>query len=96
MDTKENSWFLHLAPLNKYSVTGTSGTYQAASADIGKLHVLVSLGAITVERGNGSSVTATSKNQWPGSVPLYFRPVKNQDAIGWAGSSTTVTVGILE
>lgn len=96
MGTLEHSWFQAAAPRNVYSATATSGTYQAAVGDLTKLHVLVSAGPITVERGNGSSVTATSKTIWPAYTPLFFRPMRDYDALGWAGSSTTVTVGIVQ
>lgn len=90
-------WVESRAPLNVYFDSGnSSGNYQATSANYEKLHVLVADKNLNIERGLGGSVTATSKTIWPAYTPLYFRPNADADTLGWAGSSVTVSIGLLE
>lgn len=70
----------------KTTESGTSATYQATGAYVGKLHVFISGLDTKIEGGSGSSVTATSKLYLKAGTPYYFRPETGRESLGYASA----------
>src|SRR5262249_40051882 len=96
----EIGWFEFMAPKGVYHpAAAASGTYQ--STRTGVLHVLTADQDIYVQRGTGSSVTASSSAGLIlyAKTMMYFRPLKDEESVGWAivgGTNANVRAAVIE
>lgn len=87
----ESNWWANIAPKKTiYSKQAASGTYQASSADLRKLHIICSDVALYIAGGAGSSVTvsllsdnADSGHYVAAGTQFPFHPVQGRESLGW-------------